>query len=102
MSPFLIPIVAILAGTTMALAFPLVRAYARKVELGGQQPSVPKELAERLRHMEQAIDAIAVEVERIAEGQRFTTKLLAERSQGAALPPGAGVAPLATEVTHAR
>jgi hypothetical protein len=30
--------------------------------------------------MEQAIDSIAVEVERISEGQRFTTKLLAERS----------------------
>jgi hypothetical protein len=30
--------------------------------------------------MEQAIDAIAVEVERIAEGQRFTSKLLAERA----------------------
>jgi len=29
--------------------------------------------------MEQAIDAIAVEVERIAEGQRFTSKLLAAR-----------------------
>ncbi len=32
--------------------------------------------------MEQAIDSIAVEVERISEGQRFTTKLLSER-QGA-------------------
>jgi hypothetical protein len=30
--------------------------------------------------MEQAIDAIAVEVERIAEGQRFTSKLLASRA----------------------
>jgi hypothetical protein len=103
MSPFLIPITAILAGTTLALAFPLVRAYARKLELQGQQPRLPKELADRLQHMEQAIDAIAVEVERIAEGQRFTTKLLAERSQGAALPPGAGLTPLtAQEVTHAR
>lgn len=33
----------------------------------------------RLQHLEQAIDAIAIEVERISEGQRFTTKLLAER-----------------------
>ena len=29
-----------------------------------------------------AIDSIAVEVERISEGQRFTTKLLAERIPG--------------------
>ena len=34
----------------------------------------------RLERMEQAIDSIAVEVERISEGQRFTTKLLSERS----------------------
>lgn len=33
----------------------------------------------RLRHLEQAVDAIAIEIERISEGQRFTTKLLSER-----------------------
>ncbi|MDF1502797.1 hypothetical protein [Roseisolibacter sp. H3M3-2] len=102
MSPFVIPIVAIVSGTTMALLFPLVRAYARKVELEGAQPRVPREVTDRLQRMEQAIDAIAVEVERIAEGQRFTTRLLSERG-AVALPPGAGVAPLAAEeVTHAR
>ena len=36
-------------------------------------------LEERLERMELAIDAMATEVERVAEGQRFTTKLLAER-----------------------
>jgi hypothetical protein len=40
--------------------------------------------------MEQAIDSIAVEVERISEGQRFTTKLLSERT---AVPPGPGGSP---------
>ena len=33
---------------------------------------------ERLTHLENAVDAIAVELERIGEGQRFVTKLLAE------------------------
>ena len=36
-------------------------------------------MQDRFDRMEQAIDAIAVEVERISEGQRFATKLLAER-----------------------
>jgi hypothetical protein len=36
-------------------------------------------LEERLERMEMAIDAMATEVERVAEGQRFTTKLLADR-----------------------
>ena len=35
-------------------------------------------------HLSQAIDAIAVEVERISEGQRFTTSLLSERREGVA------------------
>ena len=36
---------------------------------------------ERMARLEQAVEAIALEVERISEGQRFTTKLLAERAQ---------------------
>ena len=38
-----------------------------------------QEIAERLAHLEQSVDAIAVEAERISEGQRFTTKLLSDR-----------------------
>jgi hypothetical protein len=100
MSPFLIPIVAILSGTTLVLVFPLVRAYARKLELEGQQPRVPREVADRLARMEQAIDAVAVEVERIAEAQRFTTRLLSERAgvAGGSLPS----AERALEVSDAR
>ena len=33
---------------------------------------------ERLLHLEQAVDAIAIEIERISEAQRFQTKLLSE------------------------
>ena len=42
------------------------------------------QIAERLGRLENAVDATALEVERISEGQRFTTKLLAERSSSAA------------------
>ncbi|HPV77887.1 MAG TPA: hypothetical protein PLX31_23525, partial [Gemmatimonadaceae bacterium] len=37
------------------------------------------QLDDRLARMEQAIDSMAIEVERISEGQRFTARLLAER-----------------------
>ena len=40
---------------------------------------VARERDERLERLEQAVDAIAVEMERVGEGQRFMTKLLAER-----------------------
>jgi hypothetical protein len=42
----------------------------------------------RLERIEQALEAVAVEVERISEGQRFVTKLLAERTKDA---PAVGV-----------
>jgi hypothetical protein len=34
----------------------------------------------RLARVEQAVEAIAIEVERVGEGQRFLTKLLADPS----------------------
>jgi hypothetical protein len=36
---------------------------------------------ERLARMEQAVEAIAIEIERVSEGQRFVTKLLSERAR---------------------
>ena len=47
------------------------------------------ELSARLERIEQAIEAIAVEVERVSEGQRFTTKLLSERAEPLAQSAGA-------------
>lgn len=45
------------------------------------------ESSQRLERMEQAMDAIAIEIERVSEGQRFVTRLLSERG-GAALGAG--------------
>jgi hypothetical protein len=41
---------------------------------------------QRLERIEQAIETIAVEMERMGEGQRFVTKLLAGRSPAPAEP----------------
>jgi len=70
-----------IAGLTTIL-YPIARAFARRMESGTRQQQLPGELTGRLERMEQALDTIAVEVERISEAQRFTTKLLAERSEG--------------------
>lgn len=40
----------------------------------------------RMEQLQHSVDAIAVEVERIAEAQRFTTRLLAERDRAPSLP----------------
>ena|SRR5215207_6000335 len=86
-----IPILAISIVPISVIGWPLARAYARRMEQHDARPHIPSEVTARLERMEQAIDSIAVEVERISEGQRFTTKLLSERT---ASPPGAaGSAP---------
>lgn len=86
----LIPIVLfIMVGITI-IGAPIARAIARRIErgAGGTNAALPNDLGARLDRMEQAIDAIAVEVERVAEGQRFTSKLLAGRAD-VARPEGA-------------
>jgi hypothetical protein len=44
------------------------------------------EIADRLGRLDTSIDAMAVEVERISEAQRFTAKVLTERAAAPALP----------------
>ncbi len=85
-SPILIPIIFVSSIPIIAIGFPIARAYASRLERKPLGPSVPADVAARLERMEQAIDSIAVEVERISEGQRFTTKLLSERAAVPALP----------------
>ena len=81
-SPFIIPVAmfAFLSVAAMAMS-PIFKAIGKKME-GRQLPNDGyrnAELVDRMERMEQAVDAIAVQVERIAEGQRFTTKLLSDR-----------------------
>jgi hypothetical protein len=82
-----------LAGMTMivmlSLGIPFVRALARRWERDSLQPKVPPEVTARLERIEHAVEAVAIEVERISEGQRFTTKLLSERG-GQGVPPARG------------
>jgi hypothetical protein len=86
-----VPLGGMATAIICVIGIPLARAYARKLDADSKNPRVPPEVTGRLERMEQAIEAVAIEVERISEGQRFTTKLLSEAKglPGAAqLPPG--------------
>jgi hypothetical protein len=86
----LVPITFFGMVAIVSVGMPLARAYARRMESGVGRPAVPPDVTARLERMEQAIDSIAVEIERISEGQRFTTKLLADRvppASTSAAPP---------------
>ena len=41
----------------------------------------------RLARLEQSVDAIALEMERMSEAQRFTAKLLSDQGRVSSLPP---------------
>ena len=73
------------------IGLPLARAFARRMDRRTSGGEVPTEIASQIAHLNQAVDAIAVEVERISEGQRFTTRLLTEQRDASrqTLPSGA-------------
>ncbi|HSU97458.1 MAG TPA: hypothetical protein VLI40_09525, partial [Gemmatimonadaceae bacterium] len=52
-----------------------------KTIVGSLSPELLQPMEERLQRLEQTIEAIALQVERIAEGQRFVTKLLSDAEQ---------------------
>ena len=74
----------------MVLVLPLVLVLARRLWVRTpRREAFDLENSPRLQRIEQAVESIAVEVERIGEAQRFTTRLLADRQQEAAARIGA-------------
>ena len=67
----------------IVLGIPLVIVHARRIWRRDSAEPAPSSLEtdRRLERIEHAIDAMAVEVERISEGQRFVTNLLADRGK---------------------
>ena len=82
----------VLGGLFMILVFfPLSVALARRIwrRSAAVVTSFPREVTERLSRMEQAVEATAVEVERIGEGQRFLTRLFTEGEGARSIGTGA-------------
>jgi hypothetical protein len=82
-----VPIAFFVTAIIVSLGIPLVRALVRRMDRKHLLPTAQPDTAARLERIEQAIDAMSVEVERIAEGQRFVTRLMTDRSpERVALP----------------
>jgi hypothetical protein len=83
-----LPIVAVIFGVLGVVFFPLARALARRIEgRGASPPQIPADVTARLERIERAVESVAVEVERISEGQRFVTKVLSDRGELPRIPP---------------
>jgi hypothetical protein len=69
-----IVIVAIVAGSS----YRLIKMWLQRSGRVAIPEADLKEIRGGIGQLQQAVDAIAIAVERLSEGQRFTTKLLAE------------------------
>lgn len=78
-------IVAVLFPLTVAFSIRMLRRASRAVA------AFPSAVVDRIARIENAVDTIALEVERISEGQRFVTRLMSETHQlgAGAAEPGA-------------
>lgn len=86
MDPAEVAVAAIIFGTTSVTTITLARMRMQSKERRQWLPDASVE--ERLERIEQAVDAIALEVERMSESQRFTSRVLAERLPSPGPLPG--------------
>jgi hypothetical protein len=78
------PVEMLVTGTVfagIALLF-VAFAYARRLWKGTTKmvAQLPAAFEARLARFEQSLDAVAIEIERVSEGQRFLTKVLTEQN----------------------
>jgi chaperonin cofactor prefoldin len=87
----IVPIVAIISVFFLApLAIAISRFIWKRAAGPAPRPAIADQATQqRLEQLQQSVDTIAIEVERISEGQRFVTKMLGERDRMAV---GAGAA----------
>jgi hypothetical protein len=74
----------VLGGIFMFVAImPISIAYARRIwrRSAAAVTALPKDIIDRFTQIDQAVESIAVEVERIGEGQRFITRVLSEQGK---------------------
>lgn len=77
------PIVGMSLSMVVAIfiGWPLARAFARRIDRRTEVGTVrAADLQPQIRQLQESIDTMAVELERISEAQRFQAKLMSERA----------------------
>jgi hypothetical protein len=75
-----VPVIGTICGSAVVIvAMALISRHISERRLSSNAAS-SDEIVQRLERIEQIVDTTAVEVERLAESNRFVAKLLAERS----------------------
>jgi hypothetical protein len=76
----------IIIGSIAALGFVATSLMRSFVRAKAPPALPPQKFDEQFAQLQHSLDAIAVEVERIAEGQRFATRLLSEANRTDSVP----------------
>jgi hypothetical protein len=70
----------------MVIGWPLARAFGRRIERRSDSAVIDPAFAGQLQRIEQAVDAMSIEIERISESQRFMAKLQNGAAERGGLP----------------
>lgn len=92
-----IAVLAAIVCIGMPIAIAVARLIWKRTTTRTPAGTTPED-ARRLERVEQAVDTIAVEMERMSEGQRYVTKLLAERAERGGEPVAVPLARSADEL----
>jgi hypothetical protein len=76
--PEILAMTGLIAIATLVVYKSLRRLLVRHPSSNPHQAVLTSDATERLERLERGIESIAIEIERISEGQRFVTKLMAE------------------------
>ena len=84
------PMHAAVHAVLLVLGIAAYSVFRRRPAYAG---AVPQETAERLKHLEASVDALAIGVERVGEAQRYQTKILDEKTKSAHNPQSTSTKP---------
>jgi hypothetical protein len=92
MQPLVVTIVVavVAAVVVFAILYPIARGLSKGKEKSVVGAAPDSALVGRMERLERSVEAMTLEIERISEGQRYTTKLLTERLPLAARVPQPG------------
>ena len=79
-------ITAIFVGLVGSVCWISVATYRSVKRIDDKRLAPPADLNAKIEQLQQSVDSIAVEVERIAEAQRYLARLESEREARHALP----------------
>ena len=74
----------------IAVGKPLARAFGSIIERRALKPAMPQEFGARLERIEQGIESVSIEVERISESQRYLLKVQGATPERVEIPRSAG------------